>query len=654
MSEQKKITFSADRQIKVALLLLLLLVAVASRTVEPLWGLSLHLSAYLWWVVILAASWGQGTLLMGILSADGPAAGPELRTALATGLGLGVLSLEVFLLGLAGFFSTRAVTVLILVILIAVAPILRKASGNVFPRLGEPGHGAGVPLALIGVAGLVNLLFALVPPVFFDAMTYHLELPSRYLLEGRVFHVTENLYSGYPQLAEILFGVGMALDGLALAGMISLTFLLLTMLLLWGWGKDRFGEVGAAWGIALLVLTPPFMVIVGFFENGWAAAFFTLAPLALLVEGDRKVRTMMLAGCMAGLATGCKYNAMAFALAAPLAAGVFDDLMEKRGFRPGPWGIFLLSALLVGSPWYLKNIFFTGDPLYPLLAGLAGKVPGLQILVADTHHHALSIKDLWAWVLVPYIAVFRSWELQFWMSPGLLPVALIPTLPSIRGSGTGSRFLGTWALLFLAAWYFSFRSGRFLIPLLAIGFLYMGTGFARAVSTGTGWSRTLKLFVVIMLLANVGTYLGFEAEYANRTGAAFGMMDERDYLLDNYPLYPSISYLNNLDPKPGKVLFLGEMKGFYSRFPREVATFEMPHRLIEMVKDGRTSDYMAQELARAGFTHILFSPREMKRLAEKSPFLRVNEEEASRLSRFLTDRADSVFEEEGIYVFSLR
>jgi len=654
MDKKNKMTFSADRRVKTVLLLLLLLMAVASRTVEPLWGLNLHLSAYLWWVIILAASWGQGTFLMGVLFADGPTRQPEMRTALVTGLGLGILSLELFLLGLAGFFSTRAITALVLVVLIAVVPILRKGIGSTLPVIRKPGPGTKTPLALMGIAVLVSLLFALVPPVFFDAMSYHLELPSRYLLEGRIFHVAENLYSGYPQLAEILFGAGMALDGLALAGMISLTFLLLTMLLLWGWGKERFGEAGTAWGIALLVLTPPFMVIVGFFESGWAAAFFTLAPLAILAEGDRKAGTMMLAGCMAGLAAGCKYNALAFAIAAPLAAGIWDDLMEKRGLRPGSWGIFLLSALVVGSPWYLKNLLFTGDPLYPLLAGLAGKIPGLGLLVADAHHHSLSFKDIWAWLLVPYIAVFRPWELQFWMSPGLLPVALLPTLPWLKGSGTRSRFLGTWTLLFLLAWYFSFRSGRFLVPLLAVGFLYMGAGFARSVSVGTGWSRTLKVFAVVMLLANVGTYLNFEAEYANRTGTAFGMTNEREYLFENYPLYPAIHYLNNLDPGPGRVLFMGEMKGFYSEFPREVATFEVPHRLIEMVKDGWTVEEMARELTSAGFTHILYNTGEMKRLAVKSPFLRIDDEEASRLSRFLSDRTEVVFDEKGIYVFSLR
>ena len=68
MDKRKMITINPDRQIKVALGLLLVLVAVASRTVGPLWGLSLHMSAFLWWIVILAVSWGQGTFLMRLMS----------------------------------------------------------------------------------------------------------------------------------------------------------------------------------------------------------------------------------------------------------------------------------------------------------------------------------------------------------------------------------------------------------------------------------------------------------------------------------------------------------------------------------------------------------------------------------------------------------
>ena len=654
MESGRKVKFSTDLQIMTAMAVLLVLVVLAARTVEPLWGLSLHVKAYLWWAVMLGVSWGQGRLAIGLFMPNGERENPQVRTAITFGLGLGILSIEVFILGLGGFFSTRAITALVLILFIALTPVIRNSLRRSALHVSEPVSGARIPVALMSVAALISLLFALVPPVFFDTMTYHLELPSRYLLEGRIYHVAENLYSGYPQLLEILFGAGLAIDGLALAGLISLTFLLLNMLLLWGWGKEKFGEQGTAWGIALLVLTPPFMVIVGFFENGWAAAFYTLATLVVLMDGDRRVKVMVLAGCLAGLAASCKYNALAFAIAAPAAAGVWDDLRSKRGLDLLSWGSFLLAAAAAASPWYLKNLVLTGDIFYPLISGLTGKIPGFGILVADTHHHTLSWRDLWEWILVPYIAVFRSWDLQFWMSPGLLPLALLPTLPSLRGSGTGSRFLGAWAFLFLVAWYFSFRSGRFLIPLMAVAFLYLGTAFARAVAGGTSLGRVLKVLAVVMLLANIGTFMGFETEYANRTGAALGMTDENEYLFENYPLYPAIDYLNNLEPLPGKVLFLGEMKGFYSWFPREVPTFEMPNRLMEMVKSGQSEDEIARELTGSGFTHILFNPREMNRLAVKSPFLRMNDKEASRLSSYLSTKTRTVFEEKGIYVFALK
>ena len=641
-------------KIKIAIGLLLILVALILKAFLPHLGPTLHLSAFLWWMVLLAAAWGQGTLLGSLILRDIPLTNPEMKTALLMGLGFGALSLEVYLLGLAGFFTTRAITVLIIASLLITVFTIRKDTTLRFAWTAELDRGSQIPLTLMGIGGLVILLFALVPPVFFDAMTYHLELPSRYLQEARVFHVAENLYSGYPQIVEILFGAGLALDGMVLAGMISLMFMLLTMLLLWGWGKSRFGEVGTAWGIALLVLTPPFMVIVGFFENGWGSTFFTLAVIALLAENERKPGIMILAGIMAGLAAGCKYNALGFAVAAPLGAGIWVDFRDGRSFRWQSWSLFLLSAMIVVSPWYLKNMYFTGDPLYPLLHGIAGKIPGFDILVADTHHHTLSYRDLWEWVTVPYIAFFKPHELQLWLHPGWLPIALLPTLGYLRGSGTGSRFLGTWAILYFLIWYVSFRSGRFLIPVLAVGFLFMGTGLARFLSTGSRWGSPLQVFVVLMLLVNIGAFKGFEAEYANRTEAAFGMMGGREYLLDNYPPFPAIEYLNNLQPLPGRVLFLGEMRGFYSRFPREVPTFEMPHRLMEMVKSRRSADEMARELAAAGFTHILYHPREMKRLAAKSHFLRIDDEGAARLSEFLNIRGRVLFMEKGIYVIALQ
>ena len=123
----------------------------------------------------------------------------------------------------------------------------------------------------------------------------------------------------------------------------------------------------------------------------------------------------------------------------------------------------------------------------------------------------------------------------------------------------------------------------------------------------------MRAVVCAMLLLNIGTVLAFEEGYAYRTGAAFGIVEDEEYLEKYYPLYPALSFLNELDPPPGKVLFLGEMKGFYSRFDREVPTFEVPNRLIEMIRKGAGGSRIAADLGSGGFTHILYNSLEMKR-----------------------------------------
>ena len=54
-------------------------------------------------------------------------------------------------------------------------------------------------------AGLAaTWLAALSPPVFYDALVYHLALPNLWLLRGRMEHLPGVVYSVFPQAAEVL------------------------------------------------------------------------------------------------------------------------------------------------------------------------------------------------------------------------------------------------------------------------------------------------------------------------------------------------------------------------------------------------------------------------------------------------------------------
>jgi len=57
------------------------------------------------------------------------------------------------------------------------------------------------------------LIHALIPPVAFDAVNYHLVGPARYLRAGAIQAHADNHFLGFPQGVEILYGVAISLFG---------------------------------------------------------------------------------------------------------------------------------------------------------------------------------------------------------------------------------------------------------------------------------------------------------------------------------------------------------------------------------------------------------------------------------------------------------
>jgi hypothetical protein len=240
------------------------------------------------------------------------------------------------------------------------------------------------------------------------------------------------------------------------------------------------------------------------------------------------------------------------------------------------------------------------------------------------------------------------------MSMGVLPVVLLPTLFMLRGKKLVSPFLLTWLFGSLAIWYATFRAGRFALPMIVLVLIWLSAGFRFAVRKVPGKGGLLTGTVVFLVFVNFGHVLGFVAAYADVLTGAFGKVTSEEYLRHTYAPYGAITYLNQVDPQPKKVLFLGEMKGFYSDFDREVATFEVPNRLMKMVRRGETPDEIAETLLTQGFSHILYNPVEMERLAAKTSQLRLDPEESDILENFFRVRTEKVFMHSDISVWKLQ
>jgi hypothetical protein len=330
-----------------AVLLSILLVPIAlfaARDVVPpvrfFWW---HGASLAWFVILLFSSWWQGSVLLDALEGPVDDDRPLPGSLIAVGLGLGLYALETYVLGALGLFDGRAFTLLVLALFGVGALRFRRR----LPALKQDRllvmNEAGVsrlPLYLAGAAVAITFPFALVPTRAFDALAYHLEVPARYLQAGRIVDIPENLYSYAPQLNHSLYGLAIGLRGSDLAGLINHFFFVIALGVLWLGFRDRFHPGGGAWAAALASLSP--LMLVEAVNSGvdWAAAFYTIAALSVLMGGNGGRRKVVLAGVLAGMAAGCRHHPLGYAIVIPAVAGIF-----RTGSSPGTpcslfWPIF--------------------------------------------------------------------------------------------------------------------------------------------------------------------------------------------------------------------------------------------------------------------------------------------------------------------------
>ncbi len=639
----------------VAVLIVGLLV-VGREVLYPVRALLWHADALLWWLAVLGGSLGQGALAFKQVQGGRLDLSAGMTLSVMMGLGLGMFSLEVLLLGAFGLMNTPVLTLLVLIVLSVSLFIGRAAITQVLTGVAREVSGnvreAALPLGVALATAMAVFPLVMVPNRAFDALSYHLAVPLRYLQAGSIVNIPENTYSYSPLLTQMLYGLGLGLEGADLAGLLYYSFFILTLWTVWRGGEKLFGSPGSAWAAALLALTPVFLVEVPQAGADWSMTFYIMTALLLVAEGGRDTRRMLLAGILAGMAAGCRHQALGYAVVLIPVAGLAMDLSGKRTGNIRSWSVFTVAALVSGCPWYIKNLIQTGDPIYPLLTSLTGGLP-YKVGFVEGLAGSKSIDLLWSWALVPYQSAFDPMSLSMTASVGILPLALALLLPGLKKQRAGSGFLLLWLVLSFFAWHLTFRTFRYVMPVMALGYLYLGAALAQSIMGSGVKERALKIAVCLALIVNGATFLGL-TDYVNKSVApALGTMSPERYIYETYETYPAIDYLNRLEHSPGRVLFLGEMRGFYSSFPREVPSHNAPNRLFEMIRNGKALSSITVELQNEGFTHILFNPDEWERMAYRNrsaPLWQLGAAEKAKMISFLRDRTDLVFNSNGVSV----
>lgn len=601
-----------------ALLIPLLVVTgyyVTHKPFDPSFALSFTLIG--WRILlagwILALAGGMGARLFPRLPLH-----PLASLSVQAALGLGLLALIILIIG-ASIGATRG---LFAVLMLGLTFLLRRsirrwlsqwrAWREVIHASSPAERGIGI---LILIALSASLGTALAPPVKYDALVYHLTLPQAYLAAGKITHVGWLMMSGYPQNAEMLYLLAIALGGASAAAVLGWGFAVLGLSGLLGWLYPRWGSRAAWTGCAALFAGSTLVLSSGWGYVDWLGLLFGLGCLILLDMWQKETqqsRYLLLAGVFCGMAIGTKYP---FGLLAFVSLAVIGFLSRRsiRGIIPR-WFVFSLGTLLFALPWLGKNLLFTGNPLYPFFFP-AAEMDEIRINIYFEDEPFGDWQDV---LLLPLRATIWGVEggpgYGASIGPLLLGFGLLAGLNRRKWNEAQKQNLHLTALFVLVTWFFWALSGRYtayylqtrmFYPMLPAFAALAGIGFSAASFIQIASIRLQRILtaMVIMVLAFTALEVNLDALRRFTPQAALGLMETEKYLERNTGWYQAAMQTLRSLPPNSQILLIYEPRAFYCR----------PHCQPDENLDRwrrewtRNHDFnsIRQQWQREGFTHLL-------------------------------------------------
>lgn len=313
-------------------------------------------------LLILAAAVGRTILSFLRLESDSAAE----QNLYAATLGLGVIAYSVLGMGLVGLLRIEwlaaglaALAALALPGWKALRQDFNPTRNTADPALSHVPQSDSAPrwvrflgFALALVTALIVIVNCFVPPSTdeWDALSYHLAAPKLYLQAGRIFYLPTDHHSNFPFTMQMLFLLGLAFNGFALANLIHFSTAALTAAAVFLLARKRVGGV-AAWSAVAVFVTCPMVV----WESGAAYveigfALFVVTSLAALIRyrENRATGWLWLSAILMGFALSVKTLALI-----PLALTLGVLALYRIPVRQ--IAVFVVLAVGVGSPFYLKS-----------------------------------------------------------------------------------------------------------------------------------------------------------------------------------------------------------------------------------------------------------------------------------------------------------
>jgi hypothetical protein len=582
-----------------------------------------------WACLILLSAWVLGKKLLAFLYPSHPFAALE-AFLVSTGVGLTALIFLFALLGGLNLYYKPVMAGAALLPLAAGFSDLRKLGSlrpGSAPRSGsdEEQLPASVPWLwlLFSLLAGVCLLCALSPIFFYDALAYHLSVPSEWLKAHRIFSLPWNVHSFYPAGFPMLMMPCLVFESGVPAKVLSDLLGVFAALTVYATGKRVTSPLAGILAAMLFLSIPQVVLISNFVQADFASAFFGLLVLFLLVrtmEAGPRRGAFLLAGLFLGVLASLKYSTwiygatllvMAMVLALPRAA----ERVEGPGKRVRLAALFLLLLTTPLLPWLIRDAITTGNPVYPMAYRLFdGKY--WSRMQAEDFFSAMGRPvgepgGPGAWIHVLKALFFHFDELGAFSAVILLSIPVLIFLFVRRKFGRNHGILFAAFLAPFIAWVVTSRNLtnmlRYNLSSLAAAALFLAC--AAPLILPRKRLSVLTVFVLCIFLADAGYGIRRTEKYLFTFDVTAGTLSRDRFLRRHLAFYPTAEFINRNLPETARVLFAGETRDFYCNVTDFVPSSWNGPWFMELGRNGFQNGFR-----RLGITHILVNVDELNRM----------------------------------------
>lgn len=491
-------------------------------------------------------------------------------------------------------------------------------------------------LALLGIFIAIGIskIGALAPStaIDWDSLAYHLAVPKLWLLNGHPYSVPNLSHSNFPAAFDTLFMVGLELGKQQGAKFFCVWAFIFGLMAIFGLARAAFGK-NSAWIAALLFAGIPLVV----WEAGTAYidvphglyGGLGLWLAATMGTSANKRNTLILSAVLLSLSASTKYTGILVIFVAFIVA-TWSLASQKQEIAKALKAGFAVSALAAAlcAPWYIRNIVWTGNPVYPFLySKLGGKSWNEDRTRIYTHEqntfgvgHTATTEQpdqalnplqpgrlghsILGLAYTPGRYINPGQTAGLGVPFGAIGAAIIATL--LLGLATakpksteGVALVG--CVLMLVAWFGLSQQSRYVLSIAPCLAIIGGSLAAKPV---------LKYVVGALACIQLGytAYLIDQSLLANQLSVVLGQVTEEQYLSKFVPFSNAAQEINKL-PKGSKIALYDEVFGYFLDIPYMWAN--PGHGMTIPYDDMHTGHDYVTKMKELGFTHVyinLFPP----------------------------------------------